>query len=38
MFAWPDYSSPMVWNNAMVGAAVAMTSLVGPEHAEMFAD
>jgi len=35
MFAWPDYSSPMVWNNALVGAGVALTSLVGPEHADM---
>jgi len=38
MFAWPNYSSPMVWNNAMVGAAVALVSLVGPEHADMIAD
>jgi hypothetical protein len=37
MFAWPNYSSPMVWNNAIVGAAVALVSLVGPSHADMLA-
>jgi len=35
LFAWPNYSSPMVWNNAMVGAGIALVSLVGPEHADM---
>ena len=35
MFAWPNYSSPAVWVNAMVGAAVALVSLVGPETADM---
>jgi len=35
LFAWPNYSSPMIWSNAMVGAAVALVSLVGPEQADM---
>ena len=35
LFAWPNYSSPTVWNNAIIGAAVALTSLVGPEQADM---
>jgi len=35
LFAWPDYSSPLVWNNAFVGAGIALTSLVGPEHVDM---
>ena len=35
LFAWPNYSSPVVWNNALVGAAVALASLVGPEQADM---
>jgi len=37
MFAFPDYSSPIVWNNVFVGAAIALVSLVGPEQADMFA-
>ncbi|HEY7372074.1 MAG TPA: hypothetical protein VIF57_07825 [Polyangia bacterium] len=35
LFAWPDYSSPLVWNNAFVGAGIALTSLVGPAQADM---
>jgi hypothetical protein len=35
LFAWPIYSSPAVWNNAIVGAAVSLVSLVGPEQADM---
>jgi hypothetical protein len=38
LFAWPNYSSPTVWNNAIVGAGVALVSLVGPETADMIAD
>ncbi|HMF41218.1 MAG TPA: hypothetical protein VKQ32_11000 [Polyangia bacterium] len=37
LFAWPNYTSPMVWNNALVGAAVALVSLVGPEQADILA-
>jgi hypothetical protein len=35
LFAWPNYSSPALWNNVIVGAAVALVSLVGHEHADM---
>ena len=35
LFAWPIYSSPAVWNNAIVGAAVALVSLVSSEQADM---
>jgi hypothetical protein len=35
LFAWTDYSSAMVWNNVIVGAAIALTSLIGPREAEM---
>jgi hypothetical protein len=35
LFAWPDYSSPAVWSNAMVGAAIAMVSVVGPAETDM---
>jgi hypothetical protein len=35
LFAWPNYSSPAVWNNAIVGGAVALVSLVSAEHADM---
>jgi|SRR6478752_10150541 hypothetical protein len=38
MFAWPIYSSPAVWNNAIAGAAIGLVSLVGPEHADMIAN
>jgi hypothetical protein len=34
LFAWPHYSSPAVWNNILVGAAVALTSIIGPEDVE----
>jgi hypothetical protein len=37
LFAWPIYSSPAVWNNAIAGAAVSLVSLVGPEQADMIA-
>jgi hypothetical protein len=37
LFAWPDYSSPAVWNNAMIGAVVALVSLVGPKEVDMIA-
>jgi hypothetical protein len=37
LFAWPDYSPPTVWNNVLVGAAIALASLLGPEEADMFA-
>lgn len=37
LFAWPDYSSPAVWNNAMIGAVVALVSLVGPKEIDMIA-
>jgi hypothetical protein len=37
LFAWPNYSSPAVWINAIVGAAVALVSLVSAEHADMIA-
>ncbi|HXU01664.1 MAG TPA: hypothetical protein VN903_11765 [Polyangia bacterium] len=35
LFAWPNYSSPAVWNNAFAGAAIALVSLVGPQEADM---
>jgi hypothetical protein len=35
LFAWPEYSSPAVWNYAMVGAAIGVVSLVGPAEADM---
>jgi hypothetical protein len=35
LFAWPNYSSPALWNNVIVGAAVALVSLVGHEQADM---
>jgi len=37
MFAFPNYSSPIVWNNVFVGAAISLVSLVGPEQADMCA-
>lgn len=37
LFAWPNYSSPAVWNNVFVGAAVALVSLVGPRDVDMIA-
>src|SRR5690349_21620078 len=37
LFAWPDYSPATVWNNCMVGAGIALASLLGPEEADMFA-
>jgi hypothetical protein len=37
LFAWPSYSSPAVWNNAIIGAAVALVSLVSSEQADMIA-
>lgn len=33
LFAWPDYSSPLVWNNVMVGLGIVVVSLVGPREA-----
>jgi hypothetical protein len=35
LFAWPNYSSPAVWNNVFVGAAVALVSLVGPREVDV---
>jgi len=35
MFAFPNYSSPAVWNSFIVGVALALVSLVGPEQADM---
>lgn len=35
MFAWPNYTSPMIWSNFFVGAAVTLVSLVGPQEADM---
>ena len=35
LFAWPDYSSPAVWSNAMVGAAIGLVALVGPAETDM---
>jgi hypothetical protein len=37
LFAWPEYSSPAVWSNAMVGAAIALVSMVGPAEEDMIA-
>ena len=37
LFAWPEYSSPAVWNNALIGAFIALTSLVGPREVDMIA-
>jgi hypothetical protein len=35
LFAWPEYSSPAVWSNAMVGAAIALVAVVGPAETDM---
>jgi len=35
MFAWPNYTSPMIWSNFFVGAAVTLVSMVGPQEADM---
>jgi hypothetical protein len=37
LFAWQDYSPATVWSNCMVGAGIALASLIGPEEADMFA-
>lgn len=35
MFAWPNYTSPMIWSNFFAGAAVTLVSLVGPAEADL---
>ena len=35
MFAWPNYTSPMIWSNFFVGAAVTLVSMVGPQEADI---
>jgi len=35
MFAWPNYTSPMIWSNFFVGAAVTLVSMVGPQEADL---
>jgi hypothetical protein len=35
LFAWPIVSAPAVWNNCMVGAAIALVSLIGPLEADL---
>lgn len=36
MFAWPRLEAPTVWNNAIVGAAIALVSVIGPRQVEEF--
>jgi len=35
LFAWPNTGSVIVWSTALVGAAIALVSLVGPEEIDM---